>query len=121
MNAKSISMASGVKGEKTRASVRMKRLVQSKWVRLALLGICVGFLQMGCAVYPDYSGYYGDYGYVGGGPWDFGDYGDFVVGGYHHHGHFGGHHISHDFGRGFHGGGFHGGGFHGGGGHGGHR
>jgi hypothetical protein len=68
----------------------------------------------GCAVYPDYSPYYGSYGYVDS-PWDYGVGGpDIFIGG-GHRGYYGHHHFGHEFhGGGFRGGGFHGG-FHGGG------
>ncbi len=114
MTAKALSIDSGSASLRARLVSPTPRIGHSKWLRFALLAACVTLLGTGCAVYPDYGGYYADYGYVGG-PWWDGGYGDYWVGG--HHGHFGGHHIAHDFGRGVRRGGFGGGGFHGGRGH----
>ncbi len=84
--------------------------------RMVLLGIgaAASLLLSGCAVegdgYYPYSGpYYGDYG-----PYDGGE---FIVGGYRHGGHYGGHHFyGSSFGRQGSFGGGRGGSFHGGGG-----
>lgn len=95
------------------------------WKSWALAAAALGIacLSTGCMAYPggfsagyyepDYSSYYGDYGYSGAPFGDFGGFygGDIIVGGVHHHGYYGGHHFGHDFHGGFGGGhGWHGGG-----------
>ena len=105
-------------------SDRVKRLAAAKAASMALLAGSLALASGGCAAYPeagygrayytpDYSSYYGEYGY-GGEPYPAfaGGYGDgLFIGGVRHQGYYGSHHFGHDF-MGARGGSFRSGGSH---------